>query len=86
MAASTLATQIHPTALVDPGACLAAGVSVGPFAVIGPQVRIGAGSRIGPHVVIDGQVTIGSDNPKTSNMPATTLKLLSAMAIAFVNT
>ena len=62
MAASTLATQIHPTALVDPGACLAAGVSVGPFAVIGPQVSIGAGSRIGPHVVIDGQVTIGSDN------------------------
>jgi UDP-N-acetylglucosamine acyltransferase len=62
MAPSTLATQIHPTALVDPAADLAQGVVVGPFAVIGPKVRIGVGSEIGPHVVIDGRVSIGSDN------------------------
>ena len=62
MAPSTLATKIHPTALVDPAARLAEGVNVGPFAVIGPEVSVGVGSVIGPHVVIDGRVSIGSDN------------------------
>jgi UDP-N-acetylglucosamine acyltransferase len=62
MAPSTLANKIHPTALVDPAARLAEGVSVGPFAVIGPEVSVGVGSVIGPHVVIGGRVSIGSDN------------------------
>ena len=54
--------QIHPTALVDPKAELAADVSVGPYAVIGPGVRIGAGSSIGAHCVVEGQTTIGRNN------------------------
>lgn len=54
--------QIHPTALVDPKAELAADVSVGPYAVIGPGVHIGAGSSIGAHCVIEGQTTIGRNN------------------------
>jgi UDP-N-acetylglucosamine acyltransferase len=54
--------QIHPTALVDPKAELAADVSVGPYAVIGPGVRIGEGSSIGAHCVIEGQTTIGRNN------------------------
>ena len=58
----TMATSIHPTAVVDPRAELAAGVEVGPYAVIGPDVQIGSGSRIGPHVVIDGRVRMGSGN------------------------
>ncbi|MEK8027314.1 acyl-ACP--UDP-N-acetylglucosamine O-acyltransferase [Pseudaquabacterium rugosum] len=53
---------IHPTALVDPQAELAADVQVGPYAIIGPQVRIGARTRIGAHCVIDGDTTIGCDN------------------------
>jgi UDP-N-acetylglucosamine acyltransferase len=53
---------IHATALVDPGAELAAEVEVGPFAVIGPGVRIGPGTRIGPHAVIRGPTDIGRDN------------------------
>jgi UDP-N-acetylglucosamine acyltransferase len=53
---------IHSTAVVAPGAELAAGVRVGPYAVIGPHVRIGAGTRVGPHAVIDGRTTIGRDN------------------------
>jgi UDP-N-acetylglucosamine acyltransferase len=53
---------IHPTAVVAPGAELAAGVRVGPYAVIGPYVRIGAGTRVGPHAVIEGRTTIGRDN------------------------
>jgi UDP-N-acetylglucosamine acyltransferase len=53
---------IHPTALVDPKAELAADVEVGPYTVIGPRVRIGAGTKIGPHCVIHGVTSIGRDN------------------------
>jgi UDP-N-acetylglucosamine acyltransferase len=54
--------SIHATAIVDTGAELAAGVSVGPYAVIGPHVRIGEGTTIGAHCVIEGRTTIGRDN------------------------
>lgn len=54
--------MIHPTAIVEPGARLAAGVSVGAYAVIGPQVEIGEGTAIGPHVVIEGRTRIGRNN------------------------
>jgi UDP-N-acetylglucosamine acyltransferase len=54
--------QIHPTAIVDPQARLAASVTVGPYAVIGPNVRIGEGTTIGAHCVIEGRTTIGRDN------------------------
>ncbi len=53
---------IHPTALVDRQAELAADVTVGPYAVIGPHVRIGEGSAIGPHCVVEGHTTIGREN------------------------
>lgn len=55
-------SQIHPTALIDPAAQLAADVSVGPFSVIGADVVIGAGTVIGPHVVIKGPTRIGQRN------------------------
>jgi len=51
---------IHPTAVVDPKAELAADVSVGPYAVIGPHVTIGVGTTVGPHAVLDGRTTIGA--------------------------
>lgn len=54
--------MIHPTAIVDPGARLAAGVSVGAYSIIGAGVEIGEGTRIGPHVVIEGRTRIGRDN------------------------
>jgi UDP-N-acetylglucosamine acyltransferase len=54
--------EIHPSAIVDPAAELAAGVVVGPYAVIGAGVRIGAGTTVGAHCVIDGPTTIGADN------------------------
>jgi UDP-N-acetylglucosamine acyltransferase len=54
--------QIHPTAIVDPGAELADSVSVGPYAVIGAQVRIGEGTTVGAHCTIEGPTTIGRDN------------------------
>ena len=57
-----MSTQIHATALVDPNAQLAEGVSVGAFSVIGPNVVIGAGTQIGSHTIIEGHTTIGADN------------------------
>jgi UDP-N-acetylglucosamine acyltransferase len=54
--------QIHPTAIVDPGAELDATVTVGPYCVIGPQVVIGAGTSLASHVVVQGRTRIGRDN------------------------
>ena len=52
--------NIHPTAVVDHGALLGAGVVVGPFAVIERDTQIGDGCVIGPHVVIHRYTSIGS--------------------------
>lgn len=52
--------RIHPTAVVEPGADLAAGVVVGPYSLIGPLVTIGPGSEIGAHVVLEGRVRLGA--------------------------
>jgi UDP-N-acetylglucosamine acyltransferase len=54
--------MIHPSAIVEPGARLAADVTVGAYTLIGPQVEVGAGTAIGPHVVIEGRVRIGRGN------------------------
>lgn len=54
--------MIHPTAIIDPQATLAADVSVGPYSVIGPNVEIDAGSQIASHVVIEGPTRIGKNN------------------------
>ena len=53
---------VHPTAIVDPAAELAAGVSIGPYAVIGARVTIGSGTTVGAHCTIEGPTTIGRDN------------------------
>ena len=53
---------IHPTAIIDSGAELAADVEVGAYTLIGAKVRVGAGTRIGPHCVIEGPATIGTQN------------------------
>ena len=55
-------TQIHPSALVDPGARIGEGVSIGAFTSIGPHVEIGEGTSIGAHCVIEGRTRIGRDN------------------------
>ena len=53
--------RVHPSAIVDRQAQLAADVEIGPYAVIGPQVTIAAGSRVGPHTVITGDTRIGEN-------------------------
>jgi len=54
--------RIHPTAIVDASADLAATAEIGPFTIIAAQVRIGEGTRIGSHCVIEGPTVIGRDN------------------------
>lgn len=57
-----LMAQVHPSALVDPGAELGEAVSIGAFSVIGPGVSIGAGTSVGSHAVITGRTRIGRNN------------------------
>jgi len=54
--------MIHPTAIVDPGARIAHGVSVGPYSVIGPRVELGEDCWVGSHVVLEGPMRIGRGN------------------------
>ena len=54
--------MIHPSAIVEAGARLAPGTSIGAYSVIGSQVEVGEGTVIGPHVVIEGRTRIGRNN------------------------
>ena len=62
MTADLSAVKIHPQAVVDTKAELAAGVVVGPGAVVGPDVVIGPNTWIGPNSVLDGRLRLGRDN------------------------
>ena len=53
---------VHPTALVDPGASIAATAEIGPYCIVGAQVEIGAGTRLMANVYLEGPTTIGEDN------------------------
>lgn len=52
---------VHPTAIIERGAELGAGVSVGPYTIIGARVKVGARTRIAAHCVIEGDTRIGED-------------------------
>lgn len=56
------AAEIHPTAIVAPGAVLDTDVVIGPYSIVGEHVHIGARTVVGPHCVIDGHTAIGTDN------------------------
>ncbi len=51
--------MIHPSAIIDDSAELAADVEVGAWSKIGPEVTVGEGTVIGSNVVIDGPTRIG---------------------------
>src|SRR5438094_9105053 len=54
--------QIHPTAIIDPGAELGARTSVGPYCVIGPDVVLGPDCWIQHHVTLCGPMKAGAKN------------------------
>jgi UDP-N-acetylglucosamine acyltransferase len=51
--------RIHPTAIVEEGARLGAGVEIGPYCLIGAQVALGEGVRLISHVVVAAETEIG---------------------------
>ncbi len=52
--------QIHPSAVIEPGAQVADDVRIGPFCQVGPQAILEAGVELVSHVVVDGATRIGA--------------------------
>ncbi|WP_299420960.1 UDP-3-O-(3-hydroxymyristoyl)glucosamine N-acyltransferase [uncultured Shimia sp.] len=52
---------IHPSALIDETATVAADVTIAPYAVIGPRATIGAGTVVGPFCHIGADSSIGEN-------------------------
>jgi len=57
-----MATEIHPTAVIEDGAELDDGVIVGAYAYIGPRVKIAKGTHVMHHATVDGATEMGQDN------------------------
>jgi len=53
-------TQIHPTAIVAPGAMLAQDVVIGPYCIVGENVTLDSGVMLRSHVVVEGRTAIGA--------------------------
>lgn len=53
---------VHPTAIIEDGARIGPGTSVGAYSIIDRNVVLGGGNCIGPHVVITGNTVIGEGN------------------------
>jgi UDP-N-acetylglucosamine acyltransferase len=54
-----MSADIHPTAVVEDGATLGDGVTIGPYCIVGAQVTLGDGVEILSHAVVTGRTTLG---------------------------
>jgi UDP-N-acetylglucosamine acyltransferase len=54
--------NVHPTAVIDPGAKVPDSCTVGPYCVIGANVEMGENCRLISHVAMEGPTKIGSHN------------------------
>jgi UDP-N-acetylglucosamine acyltransferase len=61
-----MVVSVHTTAIVEQGAELADGVSIGPFCTVGPKAKLGEGVRLVSHVSVAGNTSIG---PRTTIYP-----------------
>jgi UDP-N-acetylglucosamine acyltransferase len=52
-------SDVHATALIEPGAELASTAKVGPFCHVGRHVRLGENVELISHVVVAGRTTVG---------------------------
>ncbi len=57
-----MAANIHPTAIIEPGAELDDDVTIGAYAFIGPRVRISRKNIIMHHATVDGATVLGEGN------------------------
>src|SRR5271157_4822636 len=53
---------VHPTAILDPSARIAASAEIGPYCILGADVEIGARTRLMANLYIEGPASIGEDN------------------------
>ena len=53
---------VHPSAIVDPAARIAATAEIGPYCVIGAEVEIGERTCLMAHIYVEGPTWIGEDN------------------------
>jgi UDP-N-acetylglucosamine acyltransferase len=54
-----MASAIHPTAIIDPGAQLGVDVTIGPYTIIEGNVKVGDGTSVGQHAIIGEYTSIG---------------------------
>jgi UDP-N-acetylglucosamine acyltransferase len=54
--------KVHPSAIVDPGAEIAADVEIGPYCIIEANTKIGSGTLLQSNVRVEGSVEIGRRN------------------------
>lgn len=54
-----MSQQIHPTAMIEPGATLGKDVSIGPYCVVGKEVTLAERVQLKSHVVISGRTWVG---------------------------
>jgi UDP-N-acetylglucosamine acyltransferase len=52
---------VHPTAIVEDGARLGAGVEIGPYSIVGREVTLGDGVRLLSHAVVSGKTSVGAN-------------------------
>jgi UDP-N-acetylglucosamine acyltransferase len=57
-----MSIEVHPTAVVSPGAVLGEDVTIGPYAVIGDGVVLGARTRVGASAMVQGPAIFGTEN------------------------
>ena len=62
MSTAIVENDIHPTAVIEPGARLGTGIRIGPYAIVGAEVEVGDGSVLHSHSVIGGRTRIGPKN------------------------
>lgn len=54
--------SIHASAIIEPGATIAADAEIGPLCHVGPKVAIGSGTRLVSHVAVMGRTKLGAGN------------------------
>jgi len=57
-----VSVEVHPSAVVSPGARLGEGVRIESYAVVGDGVELGRGTTVGSHAQIEGPATFGEAN------------------------
>jgi UDP-N-acetylglucosamine acyltransferase len=57
-----VSVTVHPSAIVEAGACLGVDVAIGPGAIIGPHVTLGDRTRVDSHALVTGWTRVGQDS------------------------